>query len=85
VATADVPALCRLTVLPSFTAFDVRGDRSDEAVQARLRAHLVNYAEQLERIETMKPVPFNVWADWDENGQLKPGVQGHSLVMRAER
>ena len=74
-----------LTVLPSFTAFDVWGDRGDDAVQARLRAHLVNYAEQLERIETMKPVPFNVWADWDENGQLKPGVQGHSLVMRAER
>lgn len=74
-----------LSVLQPFTAFDVWGARDDAAVQSRLKCHLDNYATRLEGIETMPPVPFNVWADWDEKGQLKPGIKGHSLVMRAER
>jgi NAD(P)H dehydrogenase (quinone) len=74
-----------LTVLPPFTAFDVWGDRADDAFQAKLRGYFENYTAHLKTIESAQPIGFNVWADWDENGQLKPGVKGHSLVMRAEK
>jgi NAD(P)H dehydrogenase (quinone) len=73
-----------LTVLPPFTAFDVSGDRSDPQVQAKLLGYLHSYRERLSTIETVRPLSFNVWADWDEKGQLKPGVKGYSLAMRAE-
>lgn len=73
-----------LTVLPPFLAFDVFGDRSDPQVQAKLQGYMQSYRKRLGAIETAEPVCFNVWADWDEKGQLKPGVKGYSLAMRAE-
>lgn len=73
-----------LTVLKPFTAFDVFGDRGDPQLQVRLQTYLHNYRERLGAIETAEPICFNVWADWDEKGQLKPGVKGYSLAMRAE-
>lgn len=72
------------TVLPPFTAFDVFGDRNDPQVQVRLQSHLWRYQERLGAIATVQPLCFNVWADWDDKGQLKPGVKGYSLAMRAE-
>jgi NAD(P)H dehydrogenase (quinone) len=73
-----------LTVLPPFTAFDIFGDRRDPQVQARLNAYLQRYCQRLASIEIAQPLGFNVWADWDEKGQLRPGVKGHSLIMRSE-
>jgi NAD(P)H dehydrogenase (quinone) len=73
-----------LTVLPPFTAFDVSGDRGDPQVQVKLQTYLRRYREQLDSIDATQPLCFNVWADWDEKGQLKPGVKGYSLAMRAE-
>jgi NAD(P)H dehydrogenase (quinone) len=72
------------TVLPPFTAFEVSGDRGEPQVKARLDGYLMDYAQRLKEIETVEPLRFNVWADWDEQGQLKPGVKGYSLAMRAE-
>jgi NAD(P)H dehydrogenase (quinone) len=72
-----------MTVLQAFIAFAVSGGRGDAEVQARLQGYLKAYSERLKAIETDEPLCFNVWDDWDENGQLKPGVNGYSLAMRA--
>ncbi len=40
------------------------------------------FRRRLQSIESSAVVRFNGWEDW-EGGRLKPGVEGHSLVMRA--
>lgn len=75
------------TVLAPFVAFGVEGGLkySDESVAARrLRGHLARYREALLNLDARARLPFNGWADWDEEGRLRPGVPGYSPFMRAE-
>lgn len=53
-------------------------------VLERLKAGEARLVETLNAIDTGPTVPFNGWADWDEQGRLKPGVRGHSAFMREE-
>lgn len=84
-----------MTVLPPFTAFEVGDLRSrrgvageategDPEVVHRLERYQQEYRERLACIESIEPLRFNGWDDWDETGRLKPGVAGYSPFMRAE-
>lgn len=68
-----------LDVLPPFTAFGI-GD--DSTVRANAKTGLVSH---LAKLQAMAPLPFNSWGDWDEAGQLRPGVDSHSAFMRSCR
>ncbi|MGE0213572.1 MAG: NAD(P)H-dependent oxidoreductase [Parvibaculaceae bacterium] len=75
------------TVLEPFVAFGVEGGLkySEESVAAaRLRGYLADYGKMLENLAERPALPFNGWADWNEEGRLKPGVEGYSPFMRAE-
>jgi NAD(P)H dehydrogenase (quinone) len=73
------------TVLPPFAAFGVAaairysGASADaerlQRYKADLRQHMLNLA-------SLAPLKFNGWNDWDEVGQLKPGVPSYSAFMR---
>lgn len=66
-----------LAVLPPFVAFGVGQDHSQ-------REHLkARFADHLAELEIMAPLSFNRWGDWDEEGRLRPGVEGYNLFMRA--
>lgn len=74
-----------MSVLEPFAPTDVFGDASDPAVIARLQQHLSDFEQQIGSIDLRASVPFNGWADWDENGQLLPESTAHNLFMRQQR
>jgi NAD(P)H dehydrogenase (quinone) len=69
------------SVLPSFTAFGVFEDGEESA--RRLQRYKDAYRDRIAAIDRAAPLRFNGWDDWDGEGRLKPGVEGHSLFMRA--
>jgi NAD(P)H dehydrogenase (quinone) len=73
------------SVLPPFVHFGVEGGiaySDPEAMMRRLERHREDFSEYLDRLASIAPMRFSGWADWDENGQLLPGIKGHSLFMR---
>lgn len=65
-----------LQVLPPFTAFGIDEDPiSRNSWKQRFIDHVVGF-------ETMAPIPFNSWGDWDDAGQLRPGAPSYNLFMR---
>lgn len=75
------------TVLEPFVAFGVEGGlkySAKAALQRRLGDCLARYETELGALAARAALRFNGWADWDEDGRLKPGVAGHSPFMRAE-
>lgn len=75
------------SVLPPFTSFEVGGaiaySGEDESIARRERDKKA-LADRLRAMDTTPPLRFNGWGDWDEKGQLKPGVEGYSYFMRAK-
>jgi NAD(P)H dehydrogenase (quinone) len=73
------------TVLPHFTAFGIEGGLKysdpDEMI-ARLKRYKCKYSERLRILDGLRPLDFSGWADWDEEGRLKPGRPGYSPFMR---
>ena len=75
------------TVLEPFVAFGIEGGLkySDESEAVRrLEAYQQRYRQILKSLASRRTIPFNGWADWDDDGRLKPGVSGFSPFMRAE-
>lgn len=76
------------TVLPHFVASGVEGGgvkySDPAAVSARLKSHKTALRAHLQELDELQALRFNGWADWDENGCLKPGVPGYSPFMRAD-
>lgn len=75
------------TVLDPFVAFGVEGGlkySAGDVAARRLESHCRNYEAALRDLDQRPALPFNGWADWDEDGRLKPGVAGFSPFMRAE-
>ncbi|WP_144141010.1 NAD(P)H-dependent oxidoreductase [Paraburkholderia sp. BCC1884] len=72
-------------VLPPFAAFGVAaairyaGASADAARLDRYRADL---RQHMQNIDHLVPLKFNVWDDWDENGQLKADAPSFSAFMR---
>lgn len=71
-----------LTVLPPHVAFDVHGDRSDPSTTRSLSAHMEAFSNRLVALDNLQPLAFHGWADWDDTGRLRPGVEGHNLFIR---
>jgi NAD(P)H dehydrogenase (quinone) len=74
------------TVLPHAVAYEAGGGiaYSTEAEAAlRRERDKTALAARLRALATTAPLRFNGWGDWDEKGQLKPGVEGYSHFMRA--
>ncbi len=74
-------------VLPHFVAYEVGGAiaySGADAARARREGDKAALAERLRRLADTEPLRFNGWSDWDEQGRLKPGVEGHSHFMRAK-
>jgi NAD(P)H dehydrogenase (quinone) len=69
-------------VLPPYVAFGVSGDRADPATRAKLSGHLSAYSERLVRLDELAPLGFPKWADFDENGRLRPEAGDHNLFIR---
>ncbi len=72
-----------LAVLPPFVVYGVQGGGlhyEQEAIfRERLEAEKVAWRERLDRLETLSPIPFAGWDDWDEQGILRPE---HPLAWR---
>jgi NAD(P)H dehydrogenase (quinone) len=64
------------TVLPPFVAW--MPGRSEPAERA---ACLVAYGERLSALDTLEPLFFHPWDDYDESQRLKPGVVAKSGVQ----
>ncbi len=71
-----------LEVLPPYVAFGVSGDRADPATCARLSNHLSAYSQRLGSLDELAPLGFPTWADFDENGRLRPEAEDHNLFIR---
>jgi hypothetical protein len=56
--------------------------RSPEGLRALLASYVAATRERMRTIDDISILHFNGWDDW-ENAQLRPGVPGHSLFMRA--
>lgn len=75
------------SVLPPFVAFGIEGGikYSDPAsMPARLEGYKDALHNRLALLEESEPLKFNGWNDWDEDGCLKPGIEGYSPFMRAK-
>ncbi len=74
-------------VLPPFLAHGIQGGgpiyQAQETFKAQLEADKASWARRLARLEESAPIPFTGWDDWDDNGALKPGVEGFDYVIRA--
>ncbi|MEN5035726.1 NAD(P)H-dependent oxidoreductase [Pseudomonas sp. TWI929] len=64
------------TVLPPFAAW-MPARVSDEERQA----YLSDYEQHLQQIETLEPLFFHNWEDYDETQRLKPGIVAKSGVQ----
>ncbi len=78
------------SVLPPFVTYGVEGGliySDEDEMLERLETAKRNYAGFLRDVATdsgVAPLRFNGWDDWDDDGRLKPGVEGCSAFMRAE-
>jgi NAD(P)H dehydrogenase (quinone) len=75
------------TILPPFIAFGVEGElkySDPEIIKNRLEGFKGRFRDRLRRLDSLEPMRFNGWDDWDDEGRLKSGVQGFSHFMRAE-
>jgi NAD(P)H dehydrogenase (quinone) len=75
------------SVLPPFVSFGVESGvrySGNAEVEARLEAHREGLKSRLETVETTEPMAFSGWGDWDDQGRLRPGIEGHSPFMRHE-
>ena len=70
-------------VLPSVTSFGIFDD--GEASAARIARCKDALRDRLTRLDVTEDLNFNSWDDWNELGQLKPGIPGYSHFMRGTR
>ncbi len=74
------------SVLPPFRSFAVEGGRGDAADRAAHAAKLAGYrdglAAHLQALDSLAPLAFNGWDDWDAEGRLKPEAPSHGPFMR---
>ncbi len=76
------------TLLPPFVATGIEGGvqySGADAVAKRIEGHKRAFAERLRALDEARPLAFNGVADYDDEGRLKPGVEGHSPFIRAAR
>ncbi len=71
------------SVLPPFISYGVQGHgytyEDQGSLGRRLGALLDEWARYLERLETVAPLVFPGWADWDDDGRaLMPGKESHA-------
>jgi NAD(P)H dehydrogenase (quinone) len=74
------------TVLPPFVSFGVEAGVSYSdpgAVRERLARHRLGFSRRLDELDSVEPMSFSGWDDWDQAGRLRPGVPGYSPFMRA--
>lgn len=72
------------TVLPPFRSFHLEGGppRDPEVADPRLEGYKDGLRAHLEALDSLRPIPFNGWDDWDETGRLKPEAPTYSPFMR---
>lgn len=73
------------TVLPHFAAYGVAAAIRYAGISAeseRLSTYKDELRRYIERIDSLQPLQFNGWEDWDESGQLKPDAPSYSAFMR---
>jgi hypothetical protein len=58
-------------------------NRPESELAGALQAQVEATRQRMATIESAEVQRFNGWDDW-EDGHLKAGVSGHSLMMRAE-
>jgi NAD(P)H dehydrogenase (quinone) len=72
-------------VLPPFLSAGIQDgikyDRPDEE-ERRVHAYKKGLAERLVRLDALEPLPFNMMADFDETGRLKPGARSYGPFIR---
>lgn len=72
-------------VLPPFLSGGIQDgikyDRPEDEAR-RVEAYKNGLAERLRRLDEAQPLPFNMMADFDESGRLKPGARGYSPFIR---
>ncbi|MCC7048201.1 MAG: NAD(P)H-dependent oxidoreductase [Alphaproteobacteria bacterium] len=74
-------------VLPPFLSAGIQdGIKYDRPVDERQRvdAYKKGLADRLGRLDEQMPLPFNMLADFDDSGRLKPGAPAYSPFIRAE-
>lgn len=75
------------SVLPPFLAFGVQGHgfayQEDHDFKDQLARYEADWAARLETLEAATPIQFPGWDDWDDQGVLKPGVEGYDYFIRA--
>jgi len=50
-----------------------------------LEAAKADWAARLSNLDADTPIPFPGWDDWDDDGVLKPGVEGHDFFIQARK
>jgi len=76
------------SVLPPFVTFSVQGGISyteESEMLAELEKSKAQFRDYLTRItdaKSVEPIRFNGWDDWDTEGRLRPGAEGHSPFVR---
>ena len=76
------------SVLPPFVTFSVQGGISyteESEMLAELEKSKARFRDYLTRIadaKSVEPIRFNGWDDWDTEGRLRPGAEGHSPFVR---
>ncbi|MDW3205268.1 MAG: hypothetical protein R8L07_06955 [Alphaproteobacteria bacterium] len=67
------------TILPPFAAYGVQGhgfSYRDEGAAEALRAdQLAGWSEHLRQRETLPPIRFPGWSDWDQHGGARALVE----------
>jgi len=75
------------SVLPPFLAFGVQGHgfayQEEHEFKDQLERYKADWAARMETLETATPIQFPGWDDWDDQGVLKPGVEGYDYFIRA--
>ncbi|MGO6816792.1 NAD(P)H-dependent oxidoreductase [Rhizobium brockwellii] len=73
------------SVLPQFAAYGVAAAIRYAGISAegdRLGAYKDELRQYVANIDTLSPLKFNGWSDWDETGQLKADAPSYSAFMR---
>lgn len=72
-----------LAVLPPFVIYGVQGGglqyEQETLFRERLEGEKHAWRDRLDRLESLSPIPFAGWDDWDEQGVLRPE---HPLAWR---
>lgn len=74
-------------VLPPFLAHGIQGGgptyQNSERFAAQLEDDKARWAQRLTGLDEDRPLPFTGWNDWDEQGALKPGVEGFDPFIQS--